>query len=243
MPFIIEVIFRGIILRGLLTEYGIRKSIIIAAIIYSVVWGCMTLLPVLGLIYGLWFGWLYVYSRSLWTCLITHILLQVSSVAYVMTNYYHPLPQQVNSAMTGDLWIVNLAATIVFILFTYFLYQTLDIMITEITQSNPSQSLIEHDILLQQLQLQQLIILGLVLLVILLIPVAIIMFKRQKQASTYWRSLFQEIEQVNQDVTFRNQTQEAIIASLRERMQTLENQKPAEPSYDEYTEILGFYRK
>ena len=27
------------------------------------------------------------------------------------------------------------------------------------------------------------------------------------------------------------------------RMQTLENQKPAEPSYDEYTEILGFYRK
>ena len=116
-------------------------------------------------------------------------------------------------------------------------------MITEITQSNPSQSLIEHDILLQQLQLQQLIILGLVLLVILLIPVAIIMFKRQKQASTYWRSLFQEIEQVNQDVTFRNQTQEAIIASLRERMQTLENQKPAEPSYDEYTEILGFYRK
>ena len=124
MPFIIEVIFRGIILRGLLTEYGIRKSIIIAAIIYSVVWGCMTLLPVLGLIYGLWFGWLYVYSRSLWTCLITHILLQVSSVAYVMTNYYHPLPQQVNSAMTGDLWIVNLAATIVFILFTYFLYQT-----------------------------------------------------------------------------------------------------------------------
>ena len=103
--------------------------------------------------------------------------------------------------------------------------------------------MIEHDILLQQLQLQQLIILGLVLLVILLIPVAIIMFKRQKQASTYWRSLFQEIEQVNQDVTFRNQTQEAIIASLRERMQTLENQKPAEPSYDEYTEILGFYRK
>ena len=31
--------FRGIILRGLLTEYGIRKSIIIAAIIYSVAWG------------------------------------------------------------------------------------------------------------------------------------------------------------------------------------------------------------
>ena len=121
MPFIIEVIFRGIILRGLLTEYGIRKSIIIAAIIYSVVWGCMTLLPVLGLIYGLWFGWLYVYSRSLWTCLITHILLQVSSVAYVMTNYYHPLPQQVNSEMTGDQLILNLASTIVFILFTYFL--------------------------------------------------------------------------------------------------------------------------
>ena len=96
--------------------------------------------------------------------------------------------------------------------------------------------MIEHDILLQQLQLpNNSFILGLVLLVILLIPVAIIMFKRQKQASIL-EIFSEEIEQVNQ-------TQEAIIASLRERMQTLENQKPAEPSYDEYTEILGFYRK
>ena len=88
-------------------------------------------------------------------------------------------------------------------------------MITEITQSNPSQSLIEHDILLQQLQLQQLIILGLVLLVILLIPVAIIIFKRQKQASTYWRSLFQEIEQVN-TVNFKSTYQETVTVSLNQ---------------------------
>lgn len=124
LPVIMEVIFRGIILRGLLTEYGIRKSIIIAAIIYSVVWGCMTLLPLLGLIYGLWFGWLYVYSRSLWTCLLTHILLQFISVAYLMANSYLNFPPLVNSAMTGDLWTVNLALTILFILFMYLLHQT-----------------------------------------------------------------------------------------------------------------------
>lgn len=116
-------------------------------------------------------------------------------------------------------------------------------MIAKLAQSNPSQSLIEHDVLLQQLQLQQLIILGLVLLVILLIPVAVIMFKRQKQASTHWKSLFQEIEQANQDVTFRNEAQKAIIVSLHERINALENRKPVEPSYEEYTEILGFYRK
>ncbi|WP_294480658.1 hypothetical protein [uncultured Bacteroides sp.] len=116
-------------------------------------------------------------------------------------------------------------------------------MIVKLAQSNPSQSLIEHDVLLQQLQLQQLIILGLVLLVILLIPVAVIMFKRQKQASTHWKSLFQEIEQTNQDVTFRNEAQKAIIVSLHERINALESQKPVEPSYEEYTEILGFYRK
>lgn len=116
-------------------------------------------------------------------------------------------------------------------------------METEIIQSTSSQPLIEHDILLQQLQLQQLIILGLVLLVILLVPVAIFMIKKHKQASTHWRSLLQEIEQTNQDVTFRNEAQEAIIASLHERMKTLEILKATEPSYDEYTDILGFYQK
>lgn len=116
-------------------------------------------------------------------------------------------------------------------------------MKTDIIQSTHSQPLIDHEILIQQLQLQQLIILGLVLLVILLIPVAIFMIKRHKQASTHWRSLLQEIEQTNQDVTFRNEAQEAIIASLYERMNILESQKAIEPSNYEYTEILRFYQK
>ena len=116
-------------------------------------------------------------------------------------------------------------------------------MKTDSIQSTTSQYLIEHEILLHQLQLQQLVILGLVLLVILLIPVAVFMIKRQKQASTHWRSLLREIEQANQDVTFRNETQKAIIASLHERMNTLETSKTVEPSYDEYAEILGFYEK
>ncbi|MDD3038917.1 hypothetical protein [Bacteroides sp.] len=116
-------------------------------------------------------------------------------------------------------------------------------METEIIQSTSSQSWTEHNILLQQLQLQQLIILGLVLLVILLIPVAILLIKKHKQASTHWKSLFQEIEQGNQDVIFRNEAQEAIITSLHERMKELEKQQPTEPSYAEYTEILKFYRK
>lgn len=116
-------------------------------------------------------------------------------------------------------------------------------METEMIQSTSSQSLIEHDFMLQQLQLQQLIILGLVLLIILMLPAAIYMIKKHKQASTHWRTRLQEIERTNQDVTFRNEAQKAIITSLHERMKTLESQKPAEPMDDEYDAILGFYRK
>lgn len=124
LPFIMEIIFRGIILRGLLAEYKIWKAITISAIIYAVVWGCMTLLPILGLIYGLWFAWLYVYSRNLWTSLLSFIALEFMSIVYCIFSRYFTISPQVESAMTGELWIVNWTMTIVFCILTYFLYQT-----------------------------------------------------------------------------------------------------------------------
>ena len=124
LPFIMEIIFRGIILRGLLTEYKPWKSITIAAVIYAMVWGIMTLLPLFGLLYGVWFGWLYVYSRNLWIGLLSFIALQLMSVLYAIISNSFTLPSQVNSAMSGELWIINLAITILFCALTYFLHQT-----------------------------------------------------------------------------------------------------------------------
>ena len=123
LPFIMEIIFRGIILRGLLVEYKIWKAITISAIIFAAVWGCMTLLPILGLIYGLWFAWLYVHSRNLWTSLLSFIALELMSIAYCIFSRYFTISPQVESAMTGELWIVNWIMTIVFCILTYFLYQ------------------------------------------------------------------------------------------------------------------------
>lgn len=123
-PFTIEIIFRGVILRGLLLEYNTCKSIVIAAIIYAVVWGCITLLPILGLLYGLWFGWLYVHSRSLWTSLIAFIALQLMSAIYSIIGNYFTISPQVESAMTGDSWIVNLIMTVLFCIPAYFLHLT-----------------------------------------------------------------------------------------------------------------------
>jgi membrane protease YdiL (CAAX protease family) len=70
-PILEEIIFRGIILRGLLTKYTHKFSIIISALIFGMVhgkplqiWGAM--------IIGLFFGWIYYKTKSLGTTIFLH---------------------------------------------------------------------------------------------------------------------------------------------------------------------------
>ncbi|KPU45413.1 CAAX amino terminal protease self- immunity [Oxobacter pfennigii] len=72
-PIFEEVLFRGIILRGLLLNYSVRKALIIS----SVLFGLIHLNPVQSLtatVSGLMLGWVFIKTGSLWMSILVHIL-------------------------------------------------------------------------------------------------------------------------------------------------------------------------
>jgi len=72
-PLLEEILFRGIILRGLLFRYGAYKAVIISAALFAFIhfnpWQAVP-----AFFAGLIFGFLYISSKSLTPCFIGHIL-------------------------------------------------------------------------------------------------------------------------------------------------------------------------
>lgn len=78
-PFCEEIIFRGIILRGFLSKYKFKIAILLSAIIFCIfhisppqIFGALTL--------GLFFGYLYGYTKNLVTTIIFHALSNLTSI-------------------------------------------------------------------------------------------------------------------------------------------------------------------
>lgn len=72
-PLVEELLFRGIILRGFLKYYSVKKSIIVSALLF----GIMHLNPwqFLGaFMFGILFGWWFVKTRSIIPCILGHAL-------------------------------------------------------------------------------------------------------------------------------------------------------------------------
>ena len=73
-PLTEEFIFRGLMLRGFLLQYSVRKSILISAVLFAVFhlnpWQFMG-----GLLLGLFLAWWFTRTRSLLPCLFGHALI------------------------------------------------------------------------------------------------------------------------------------------------------------------------
>ena len=68
-----ELFFRGLLLRGFLMRYRPGTAIIASAFLFS----AAHLNPLQGIpafFLGLYFGWLFVRTRSLWPCILAHAL-------------------------------------------------------------------------------------------------------------------------------------------------------------------------
>lgn len=72
-PVVEEMLFRGIILRGFLANYRPGPAIVLSSLLFAAFHLTVTQLPV-TLFLGLFFGWLYVKTRSLWPSIIGHFL-------------------------------------------------------------------------------------------------------------------------------------------------------------------------
>jgi uncharacterized protein len=86
-PLLEELLFRGIILDGFLKRYSAKRSIILSALLF----GIAHLNPaqfVNGFVLGLFIGWIFWRTRSLWLCIFIHLL---NNLAAYLLELYVPL--------------------------------------------------------------------------------------------------------------------------------------------------------
>ncbi len=72
-PICEEIVFRGIILEGLLKNYSTQKAIVFSAAIF----GLIHFIPIQvinAFFMGIVLGWIYLKTRSLWVCIALHVL-------------------------------------------------------------------------------------------------------------------------------------------------------------------------
>ena len=70
-PFLEEMLFRGIILRGFLTHYSSKKAIILSALLFGLFHLNFYQIP-FAFVVGCYLGWLFYNSKSLWPCIFAH---------------------------------------------------------------------------------------------------------------------------------------------------------------------------
>lgn len=101
-PLIEELMFRGLMLRGFLQQYTIKKAIIVSALLFAFYHGnAFQFIPALSA--GLVFAWWFVKTRSLVSCFFGHVFnnaLIVFVVSFV--GAYFP---QYESSQFGPVWL------------------------------------------------------------------------------------------------------------------------------------------
>lgn len=115
-PFLEEMVFRGAILGGMLNS-GIdaRKAIIMSALVFAII----HLNPWQGIpafAAGLFFGWIYQQTQSLWPCIIMHFT--NNTFSYCISNIYDNSKTTVQDIVGNN--TIYIAIVIVSIAITYF---------------------------------------------------------------------------------------------------------------------------
>ncbi len=70
-PITEELFFRGLILNGLLSRYETKKAVLVSAALFAVIHINPYQFPS-GFLAGLLLAWLFVRTKSLWTCIMAH---------------------------------------------------------------------------------------------------------------------------------------------------------------------------
>ena len=119
-PILEELIFRGIMLDGLLKKYSPVKSILISSFLF----GFVHLNPlqfVAGLFFGVFIGWSYYKTKSLSLTIIIHAT--VNLVGFLMRYFdnFEPLSLVERYGGTLNLVLVIVGCTLIFAISTYYL--------------------------------------------------------------------------------------------------------------------------
>jgi uncharacterized protein len=98
-PILEEILFRGVILDGLLRRYSPRTSILVSSFLFGAVhlnpWQFVT-----GMLFGVFAGWVYFRSRSLLACIAIHMA--ANGAGYVTRLFMDP-----QALVSSDDWLVQ----------------------------------------------------------------------------------------------------------------------------------------
>lgn len=87
-PILEELVFRGLILRGFLDHYSIKKSVMVSALLFGVFHMNPWQFPG-AFVWGIMAGWWYIATGSLLYCILGHILLNgIGFILVVLNNQY-----------------------------------------------------------------------------------------------------------------------------------------------------------
>lgn len=122
-PVLEELIFRGIILDGLLQKYAVVKSILISSLLFSLV-HLNFLQIVSGFLGGIFIGWVYYKTRRITLTILIHATI---NLAGFISRFYIDIESEINQPM--EFWyggmlnmiLVTGCAVILFIVSLYFL--------------------------------------------------------------------------------------------------------------------------
>ncbi|SUY45358.1 membrane-associated protease [Clostridium putrefaciens] len=89
-PIIEEILFRGIILNGLLKKYSPAKAILFSSLLFSLIHGN---LPQMfnALFFGILLGLIYIKTKSLYAVIFTHIIANTLSIILSVLEEYMPI--------------------------------------------------------------------------------------------------------------------------------------------------------
>lgn len=89
-PIIEEILFRGIILNGLLKKYTPAKAILFSSLLFSLIHGN---LPQMfnALFFGILLGLIYIKTKSLYAVIFTHIIANTLSIILSVLEEYMPI--------------------------------------------------------------------------------------------------------------------------------------------------------
>jgi membrane protease YdiL (CAAX protease family) len=86
-PAVQELIFRGLVLTALLQRMDSRIAIAVSAVLFALVHAPDVTSIATALPFGFLAGWLFVRSRSLWTPIVSHVLINGTSMVWLIAYY------------------------------------------------------------------------------------------------------------------------------------------------------------
>jgi membrane protease YdiL (CAAX protease family) len=98
-----ELVFRGVILAGLLKKYSVKKSIIISSLLFGII-HLNGIQFINAFFLGIFIGYIYVKTKSIYLCMYFHILFNIIGFIYIPK--IHNLLVTILFAIIGLIFII-----------------------------------------------------------------------------------------------------------------------------------------